>query len=192
MAVAFARLELTTRQAVQAALAAALAIIVGEAISPQRYYWAVIAAFIAFTGASNTGETIQRSVARVAGTMAGLVGAIGLAHVTTGHPVAAVTALFVVHLPGVLRPAAVVRRHDLLHHADAGADVHVAEHVHRRRARAAPGGDRRRGSHRRRRLDPRAADRDPSDGPRGPVRFPAPAGRPAGGVRRPPARRPGP
>jgi uncharacterized membrane protein YccC len=90
-----ARLKLTTRQAVQAALAAALAILVGEAISPQRYYWAVIAAFIAFTGASNTGETFQRSVARVAGTLAGLVGAIALAHLTTGHPGAALAGLFV-------------------------------------------------------------------------------------------------
>ncbi|MEW1953764.1 FUSC family protein [Terrabacter sp. NPDC080008] len=90
----FAGLELTTRQAVQAALAAALAILVGEAISPQRYYWAVIAAFIAFTGASNAGETFRRSIARVAGTMAGLVGAIALAHATTGHPAAVVTALF--------------------------------------------------------------------------------------------------
>lgn len=89
-----ARLKLTTRQAMQAALAAALAILVGEAISPQRYYWAVITAFIAFTGASNTGETFQRGVARVAGTMAGLVGAIALAHLTTGHQVAAVAALF--------------------------------------------------------------------------------------------------
>ncbi|HSU74418.1 MAG TPA: FUSC family protein [Terrabacter sp.] len=90
----FARLELTTRQAVQAALAAALAILVGELISAQRYYWAVIAAFIAFTGASNAGETFRRSIARVAGTMAGLVGAIALAHVTTGHPIAVLTALF--------------------------------------------------------------------------------------------------
>lgn len=90
----FSRLELTTRQAVQAALAAALAIIVGEVISAQRYYWAVIAAFIAFTGASNAGETIRRSFARVAGTMAGLVGAIALAHVTTGHPTVAAAALF--------------------------------------------------------------------------------------------------
>jgi hypothetical protein len=89
-----ARLQLTTRQAVQAALAAALAIIVGEAISPQRYYWAVIAAFIAFTGASNSGETVRRSAARVAGTLAGLVGAIALAHLTTGHPVATLVGLF--------------------------------------------------------------------------------------------------
>ena len=88
------RLQLTTRQAVQAATAAALAIVVGEVISPQRYYWAVITAFIAFTGASNTGETLRRSVARVAGTMAGLVGAIGLAHLTTGHPPAALAVLF--------------------------------------------------------------------------------------------------
>lgn len=89
-----ARLQLTTRQAVQAALAAALAIIVGQAISPQRYYWAVIAAFIAFTGASNAGETFRRSLARVAGTLAGLGGAIVLAHLTTGHPVATLVGLF--------------------------------------------------------------------------------------------------
>jgi hypothetical protein len=89
-----ARLSLTTRQAVQAALAAALAIVAGESISPQRYYWAVITAFIAFTGASNAGETFRRSFARVAGTLAGLVGAIALAHLTTGHQVATLAGLF--------------------------------------------------------------------------------------------------
>lgn len=85
---------LSTRQAVQAAVAAGLAIVAGETISSQRYYWAVIAAFIAFTGASNAGETVRRSLARVAGTLAGLVGAIGLAHLTTGHQVATVVGLF--------------------------------------------------------------------------------------------------
>ncbi|HEV7172674.1 FUSC family protein [Pedococcus sp.] len=88
------RWALTTRQALQAAVAAALAIVAGESISAQRYYWAVIAAFIAFTGASNAGETVRRSIARVAGTMAGLVGAIGLAHLTAGHQVATVVGLF--------------------------------------------------------------------------------------------------
>lgn len=88
------RWALTTRQAFQAAVAAALAIVAGESISSQRYYWAVIAAFIAFTGASNAGETVRRSLARVAGTLAGLVGAIGLAHLTSGHQVATVVGLF--------------------------------------------------------------------------------------------------
>ena len=93
----------------QAALAAALAIVAGEAISPQRYYWAVIAAFIAFTGASNTGETFQRSVGRVAGTMAGLVGAIAWRtrpRATTSRRSRGCSRAS----SGVLRPAAVVRR----------------------------------------------------------------------------------
>ncbi len=87
------RLRLTTRQAIQAGVAAALAIVVGEAISPQRYYWAVIAAFIAFTGTATAGETIRKGVARVVGTFGGLVAAVGLATLTSGQPVAAVLTL---------------------------------------------------------------------------------------------------
>ena len=87
------RLRLTTRQAIQAGVAAALAIVVGEMISPQRYYWAVIAAFIAFTGTATAGETIRKGVARVVGTFGGLVAAVGLANLTAGQPVAAVLTL---------------------------------------------------------------------------------------------------
>ncbi len=181
------RLRLTTRQAVQAALAAALAIVAGEAISPQRYYWAVIAAFIAFTGASNTGETFQRSVARVAGTMAGLVGAIASGARDHGPPRRDARGAVRVHLPGVLRPAAVVRRDDLLLHVDARPDVHPAEHLHRRGAGAPPGGDGRRRRDRRGRVRAGPADRDASNGPSGPRGLPAPAGGPARRVRRPPA-----
>jgi hypothetical protein len=82
-----ARLRLTTRQAVQAAVAAGLAIVVGHLVSPQRYYWAVIAAFIAFTGTATASETVRRSIGRVVGTTAGLVAAVLLANVTAGHPV---------------------------------------------------------------------------------------------------------
>ncbi|MEP6800051.1 MAG: FUSC family protein [Lapillicoccus sp.] len=77
------RLRLTTRQAIQAAVAAGLSIIIGEAISPQRYYWAVIASFIAFTGTATSGETIRKSVSRIAGTVAGLVVAVALANLTS-------------------------------------------------------------------------------------------------------------
>lgn len=87
------RLRFTTRQAIQAGVAAALAIVVGEAISPQRYYWAVIAAFIAFTGTATAGETIRKGVARVVGTFGGLVAAVGLANLTAGQPVAAMLTL---------------------------------------------------------------------------------------------------
>lgn len=77
----------TSRQAVQAGAAAALAIIAGELISHQRYYWAVIAAFVAFTGTATAGETVRKSLARITGTLAGLLVAVWVAQVTLGHPI---------------------------------------------------------------------------------------------------------
>lgn len=79
------RMSLTTRQAVQATVAAALAIVAGEVISERRFYWAVIAAFIGFTGTSTSAETLRKSVSRVAGTFGGLVVAVVLANLTAGH-----------------------------------------------------------------------------------------------------------
>ena len=79
------RLRLTTRQAIQAAVAAALAIALGEAISPQRYYWAVIAAFVIFAGAATAGENLSKGVARIVGTVLGLVVGVGVAELTRGH-----------------------------------------------------------------------------------------------------------
>ncbi len=87
------RMRLTTRQAIQAAVAAALAIIVGEAISAQRFYWAVIAAFVAYAGTATSGETLQKGASRIGGTLVGLVAAVGLANVTDGHPKIAVLSI---------------------------------------------------------------------------------------------------
>ncbi|MEI2774686.1 MAG: FUSC family protein [Tetrasphaera sp.] len=81
------RLRFTTRQAIQAAAAVALAILAGRLISPERFYWAAIAAFVTFTGASTTAETARKAIDRTVGTMLGLVAAVGLAHVTSGHTV---------------------------------------------------------------------------------------------------------
>ncbi|HEY6931940.1 MAG TPA: FUSC family protein [Marmoricola sp.] len=83
----------TSRTALQAGLAAALALAAGELISSQRFYWAVIAAFVAFTGTATVGETVRKSVARIAGTVAGLVAAVGLAQVTAGHALVSLAAL---------------------------------------------------------------------------------------------------
>ena len=84
------RMRLTTRQAIQAGVAAGLAILVGEAISSQRFYWAVIAAFIGFAGTATSGETLSKGTGRIAGTLTGLAAAVWLANVTNGHPAAAV------------------------------------------------------------------------------------------------------
>jgi len=79
------RMTLTTRQSVQVAIAGALAIALGRQISEARYYWAVIAAFIAFTGTATRSETFIKAANRVLGTLAGLGAGIGLAHVTAGR-----------------------------------------------------------------------------------------------------------
>lgn len=80
------RLDFTTRQAVQVALAGALAIVLGRWLNETRYYWAVIAAFIAFTGTGSRAETFLKAGNRVLGTLVGLVAGIELAHATNGHP----------------------------------------------------------------------------------------------------------
>ncbi len=79
------RLDFTTRQAVQVAVAGGLAILLGRELSETRYYWAVIAAFIAFTGTGSRAETFIKSGNRVLGTLVGLVFGIELAHLTSGH-----------------------------------------------------------------------------------------------------------
>lgn len=81
------RAKLTTRQAVQVAVAGALAIVLGREISQTRYYWAVIAAFIAFAGTATRSETSIKAANRVVGTLVGLGVGIGLAELTTGHTI---------------------------------------------------------------------------------------------------------
>lgn len=80
-----ARFELVVRQAVQASVAGGLAILAGSLLSPTRYYWAVIAAFVMFAGTATRTETFIKGVNRVAGTLVGLFASIGLAELTAGH-----------------------------------------------------------------------------------------------------------
>lgn len=80
-----ARLSLVNRQALQVAVAGTLAIIFGRELSPMRYYWAVIAAFVMFTGTATRSETFLKGLHRVIGTLVGLVVAIWVAQLTAGH-----------------------------------------------------------------------------------------------------------
>ncbi len=80
-----ARLSFTSRQAVQVAVAGALAIVFGRMLDPYRYYWAVIAAFVAFAGTGTRSETTLKAINRVIGTVVGLFVGILLAHATMGH-----------------------------------------------------------------------------------------------------------
>ena len=77
-------LALSTRQAVQVGVATSLAIVGGELISPSRWYWAVIAAFVVFAGTSSRGDVLTRGVDRVLGTIGGVVAGMALAFVVDG------------------------------------------------------------------------------------------------------------
>ena len=79
------RLSMTSRQAVQVAIAGVVAIGLGTLLSPTRFYWAVITAFVVFTGTSTRFETVDKGVARIVGTLVGVAAAVGLARLTAGH-----------------------------------------------------------------------------------------------------------
>ncbi|HWC83196.1 MAG TPA: FUSC family protein [Pseudonocardiaceae bacterium] len=81
-------LRLTTRQAIQVALASGLAIVVGSAISERRYYWAVLACFMAFTGTATAAETVNKAVDRALGTLVGVGVAILFVDLTHGNLIA--------------------------------------------------------------------------------------------------------
>lgn len=78
----------STKAAIQVAVATSAATILGEIISPDRWYWAVLTAFLVFTGASTRGEILSRAGHRVVGTIAGvLAGVLLSALVGNNQPV---------------------------------------------------------------------------------------------------------
>ncbi|MFC9647009.1 FUSC family protein [Streptomyces sp. NPDC056937] len=86
-----------TRQAVQVAVAGALALGAGQLLSQDRWYWAVGAAWWIFVNTASRGETLVRGFRRTVGTAAGC--AVGLVVAVPLHgapgPTAALVALCV-------------------------------------------------------------------------------------------------
>jgi len=87
-------LLLTTRQSVQVGVGTTLAIVGGELLSGQRWYWAVIAAFVVFANTSSRGDLLSRGWGRLVGTVGGVAAGMGLAAVTSGHTVLSLILLF--------------------------------------------------------------------------------------------------
>src|SRR6185437_5398205 len=77
----------TTRQAIQVSVAAALCIITGEMVSPSRWYWAVIAAFVIFAGTNSWGETLTKGWQRLLGTVLGVPCGVLVATLVSGDQV---------------------------------------------------------------------------------------------------------
>ena len=82
-----------TRQAVQVGVATTLAIVGGELISPARWYWAVLTAFVVFTGTTSRGDVLTRGSQRLVGTVAGVVAGMALAVLVAGHELLALVLL---------------------------------------------------------------------------------------------------
>ena len=85
----------TTRQAIQVAVAASLAIVAGELVSPARWYWAVIAAFVIFAGTNSWGETLTKGWQRLLGTLLGVPCGVLVATLLAGDKTAAFAGIFV-------------------------------------------------------------------------------------------------
>jgi uncharacterized membrane protein YccC len=79
-------LHASTKAAIQVAVATSAATILGELISPNRWYWAVLTAFLVFTGASTRGEILTRAGHRIVGTIAGVVAGVLLAALIGHNP----------------------------------------------------------------------------------------------------------
>ncbi|MFD4508916.1 FUSC family protein [Streptomyces sp. NPDC058457] len=68
--------RVTTRQAVQGVVGGAFALMVGQLVSHERWYWAVGAVWWIFVNTTSRGETLVRGFRRVLGTVIGI--AVGL------------------------------------------------------------------------------------------------------------------
>jgi uncharacterized membrane protein YccC len=87
-------LPLSTRQALQVGLATSLAIVVGELVSPARWYWAVLTAFVVFAGTNSRGDVLSRGWRRLVGTLGGVLAGMGLAVLVSGRELPALLVMF--------------------------------------------------------------------------------------------------
>ncbi|WP_410670213.1 FUSC family protein [Amycolatopsis sp. cmx-4-68] len=95
-----------TRSAIQAVVGGGLAVLGGELVSHQRWYWAVLTVFVVFIGASSAGATFVKGVRRLGGTLIGIVGGVLLA-LLVGGSTPATLALILVCVFGMVYSARV-------------------------------------------------------------------------------------
>ncbi|SED39981.1 Uncharacterized membrane protein YccC [Streptomyces sp. 2112.3] len=75
----------TTRAACQVAVGSTLAIIGGEFLSSQRWYWAVLTCWVVFLNTASTGEILVKGYRRLVGTVLGVVAGVALAGLVGDH-----------------------------------------------------------------------------------------------------------
>ncbi|MFD5125213.1 FUSC family protein [Streptomyces sp. NPDC058385] len=75
----------TTRAAFQVAVGSSLAIVGGEFLSSQRWYWAVLTCWVVFLNTASTGEILVKGYRRLLGTVFGVVAGVALAGLVGNH-----------------------------------------------------------------------------------------------------------
>ncbi|MYT27632.1 FUSC family protein [Streptomyces sp. SID8354] len=75
----------TTRAAFQVAVGSALAIVGGEFLSTQRWYWAVLTCWVVFLNTASTGEVLVKGYRRLVGTVLGVAAGVALAGLVGNH-----------------------------------------------------------------------------------------------------------
>ncbi len=75
---------LAWRLAARVTLAAALAMAGGMALSPQRWFWAVITVYVVFLNARSRGDTIYKGLQRLGGTLIGIASGLALTMLLIG------------------------------------------------------------------------------------------------------------
>lgn len=74
-----------TRTAVQVAVAGVLSIGAGYLLSPQRWYWAAMSAYLVFVNTGSRGATLRKAVERMVGTAAGVAGGMLVGYLLAGQ-----------------------------------------------------------------------------------------------------------
>ncbi len=69
----------STKAAIQVAVATSAATVLGNIVAPDRGYWAVLTAFLVFTGVTTRGEILSRAGHRIVGTIVGVLAGVLLA-----------------------------------------------------------------------------------------------------------------
>lgn len=75
----------SVRQAFQVTIASAIAMAAGVALSPERWFWAVLTAFLIFANTHSRGDLYVRALNRAFGTAIGILIGIGLATLVNGE-----------------------------------------------------------------------------------------------------------
>ncbi|WP_327587558.1 FUSC family protein [Nonomuraea sp. NBC_00507] len=96
--------RVTTRQAFQVSAAAAIAVVGGELSSSERWYWAVLTAWVVFVNTESSGEILLQGFQRLLGTVLGVACGLSFAAVAGGD-VPLALGLSLVCVFGVFRTA---------------------------------------------------------------------------------------